>query len=323
MVTLTSTHKNDKPVTFQGVVMPFIQEHSHGRSYYRMHITDNNGDRFSAYAWENNYQGLYIEYPTPVIVTGIYKKNRGVIRFQVLSLTHNETETFNCNPDACSELARLMEFESLTEQQNQDLIKLQQLIDLIQQPHLKSFLQNLFSDKELMKAFTELPASARHHHHQRGGLMNHSIECAIFVFNATQGNLMSRDERELAVVASLLHDVGKIKTMTTENKHSKLGHHIQHEQLTLTVLSGYLNTLENHWPNGAALMMHLLTWDKNKQGFPGNPMALLIKTADQFSTAMDIRKQAFKDKPESYYYAHYATSSGKQYFNRLTVLNNG
>ncbi len=327
MAALTSHPQTEQSIVFQGTVTPFVRAYSNGRRYYQMDITDTSGYCFRTFAWADEYQGIYIEYPARIVATGIYRPNNGKTIIQILSLYFDNApsaeDTQYLSPNQTNnypELALQFQHKQLTEQQHSDinrLVELVELFGLLQNRHLKSCLQHLFENYDLAEAFIELPASARHHHNQRGGLLKHSVECAFFIINATQSYPVSNNEQELAIVAALLHDIGKLKTLNTNQQHTLFGKQIPHEPLTLLVLSDFLPELEQHWPEGTAFLMQLLTWNKTLSRFPSNPMSLLIQTADQFSTSMDIRGQTFKDKPEWYHYAYFESSSGRQYVNRL------
>lgn len=304
-------------ISFVAVATQFVQQERKGRSYYQIELQKKDGSILQAYAWENEYQGVHLIHPTEVIVHGVNRQLRGQARFQVFSLS----EDFNDSSTLGQAISWPVPVDSQNKLQVENLQKLQHLVNTIQEAYLKDFLQAIFSTPEILHPFIEYPASSNHHHNQQGGLLAHSIECAEFVFNMTQGNLLPNEERELGIIAALLHDIGKIKTMTSERTHSTLGHHLPHEQLTLPILMPYLNQLESKWEQGAALLMQFLTWDKKASYFPSNPILLLIKTADQFSTGMDVRQQAFKNKPEHFYYTRFNTSSGSQYVNRLKTTN--
>lgn len=67
-------------------------------------------------------------------------------------------------------------------------------------------------DKTLMIAFVSIPASKRHHHSYPRGLLTHSLQCALITMqNMSAMNELTQSEREVTLVAALLHDVGKPK----------------------------------------------------------------------------------------------------------------
>jgi 3'-5' exoribonuclease len=169
------------------------------------------------------------------------------------------------------------------------------LMQSIQSPALTKFLGNLFGDKEVMNAFLQLPASIRHHHNYVGGLMAHSIEAAEI---ARQLKYECVEDRDITVVATLLHDIGKTKSYTTNIKTTNLGKMVSHDHLTLEVCASALKILDQDWPDAANTLRHIWTCASpgSRYGFqPSTPLANIVKFADKFSVDSYDHKNAFKN----------------------------
>ncbi|MDR9500060.1 MAG: TraI domain-containing protein [Hydrogenovibrio sp.] len=196
------------------------------------------------------------------------------------------------------------------------LYRLIQLGHYLTVPALRSFFWQVFTDVPLMEAFVSIPASKNHHHSFPSGLLIHSMECAYFVQRQLSSiSEISQREGEVTLLAALWHDIGKTETLG-QVTHTDVGRLIDHEALTLMVLSEPLAQLKRAWTQGAITLQYLLTW-KSNQGFCQYVGGNLIKMADQFSTSLSLQRMAFEDKPDFYHYASVEAGSGRWFVNRI------
>ena len=186
---------------------------------------------------------------------------------------------------------------------------LEQLIAQLRQP-LRDFVTEVL-DGEVGHRFKSLPASMHHHHHQREGLLTHSLECALMAGQMAL-TWLNRTEAELTMVAALFHDLGKCGTYRTTGTHADLGNYVTHESHTIELLAPYLTQLESHWRIGANMLRHMLSQERASQKFPAFPGTLLVKMADHFSTALDMRRTLFQGKPGYHHFA-YDQATGQRY----------
>jgi len=191
-----------------------------------------------------------------------------------------------------------------------------ELTESIQLIPLRLFMRELLGETALMTLFVSLPASRRHHHSFPGGLLAHSIECALLTRQTVQSlTEISQNEAEVAMVAALLHDIGKLKTLGYD-KHTSLGRLIDHEQFTLALLAPALEKLRNCWEQSADALQYLLIW-KESMGVCRFVSGNAIKMADRLSTAASLNRMAFKDKPDYFHFAQLQIGSHMHYLNRL------
>lgn len=92
---------------------------------------------------------------------------------------------------------------------------------------------------------------------------------------------------------------------------------VEHEVLSLTLLEPLLGELEKTWSQGAHALRQMLSWPSTSGKFPKFPGMLLVKLADQYSTALSARNMAFADLPAHYYWASLKTPHNVQLFNRI------
>ena len=149
--------------------------------------------------------------------------------------------------------------------------------------NLKQFLIRVFNDAMIIDDFSTAPASRAHHHAFIGGLMVHSVDVAWRLFN--QHHFSTR-ERYLGVVAGLLHDLGKIKTLTKGMTRTRVGSVIDHELLTLEILAPHLRWLDEYDLEMAISLRSLLTWKPQKYDpIPTLDIYEAVKSADRISSA--------------------------------------
>lgn len=192
------------------------------------------------------------------------------------------------------------------------LERLWQVIRSLPVSCLKDWMFEVFAQPDFSIPFVRVAASHSHHHSHAGGLLVHSVECAEWVAQVAN-NTLNPKEAALAITAALLHDAGKIVTMQPGNDNPS----VAHEVLTLTVLEPALIRLQQQWSSGAYALRQMLSWSSHYEKFPRLPGTLLVKMADQFSTALSARNKAFEAAPAYYHWAKLQTSSSVQFFNRI------
>ena len=196
--------------------------------------------------------------------------------------------------------------------QPQVFLRLLALINRLQNKRLKQLLTDLFGQIDIAKPFVTLPASYNHHHSIPGGLLLHSVECAEWLEQIAHKTL-PKAEAELTIIAALLHDLGKIETMS----HPNSGLLVSHEVLSLTLLEPFLCQMQSNWKQGANALRQMLSWPMDGLKFPKLPGLVLVKMADQYSTALSARNMAFAGQPNFFYWAKLKTSTSDQFFNRI------
>lgn len=147
---------------------------------------------------------------------------------------------------------------------------------------LRQFVERVHRDREVCARYWVMPASARHHHAFPGGLAAHSLEVARDL--ASQSTLADH-ERELAIAAGLLHDMGKVWSYTRDMFPNTAGRAMGHELVGLSRMERELQVLEDEWPDGAYALRVLLSGCGRMRQDGSMPSALVarLKAADQRS----------------------------------------
>ena len=249
----------------------------------------------------------------PIVIHIIYDKEHLLSNLAQIAISHMEIIHTGV-PFYVSK--HLYQYGSLPQQQTGHVTLLIQLIQQLSYS-LRQFMIKLFADASISKAFVTYPASHNHHHADKGGLLLHSLECAVMAAQLSK-TWMQPLEAEITIVAALLHDIGKIRTYCDTQSSSDIRHFVTHDAMTLEVLAPYLTILDKKWTHAANLLRHMLSWDKKKQLFPSFPGTLLVKLCDQYSTSLDLRQQCFNDKPAWQQYARF-DGPGRQKFIRIPI----
>jgi len=141
-----------------------------------------------------------------------------------------------------------------------------------------------------------MPASTSYHHREFGGLSQHSLEVAEMSYASTQ--CFEEHERWLAAVSGLLHDVGKVRTLTQDRQQTSIGQLIAPEILNVEILAGAFQHLDQVWADGAIAIRYILgSLMKPRDQKPLLPITIAVKQADVASAAASNRRLAFADKP--------------------------
>ena len=207
---------------------PELSETRQGQSYLRLTLEDYSGQAW-AYAWDESVmRALYLPDYSLIRIDGQVRWHNqcwriDLVRVEVLQTIPVE-QGFQLLPQSLCPIPGLLQ-------------QLAGVVAQIQLPALRTFVQRVLADSSLSFPFICIPASLRHHHHQPGGLLRHSLEC---VWLLSQHREFSREEYELGLVAALFHDIGKVLTLTPDRKGTTLGHGVDHDKLTLEVLAPYL-----------------------------------------------------------------------------------
>lgn len=201
-------------------------------------------------------------------------------------------------------LAKFTSAEQICRLEYGDLVKLsdrlfpipkavQQLLAMIrscQIPLIQKFLLDVVSSPAIAVPFFILPASREYHHDYPGGLLEHSLETQNIALSSLPNG--SQEEITLTMVAALLHDIGKIRTLTESGSRTTEGRVMRHELLSLEILSESLSKLAQKWPNGAIALRYLLTYKPEQIKRPLLPCAMTINYADRMSASYSARQKA-------------------------------
>lgn len=147
-------------------------------------------------------------------------------------------------------------------------------------------IHRIFRRRDVASGYWTTPASRKHHHAFPGGLAAHSLEVARDL--AAQSSLADH-ERELCIVAGLLHDIGKVWAYTPDMFLNAPAKAMGHELLGLSRIEPELAILEQAWPDGAYALRVMMSGNGRMRQDGSMPSSLLarLKAADQRSCEQD------------------------------------
>ncbi len=93
--------------------------------------------------------------------------------------------------------------------------EVRELLDTIQEPHLRTLLEHVFGeDSEMWAGYRVAPAAKYYHQAYRHGLLEHclGVAQAVSAISATFPGI----DRDVAVTGALLHDIGKLEAYTDD-----------------------------------------------------------------------------------------------------------
>lgn len=122
--------------------------------------------------------------------------------------------------------------------------------------HLSDFLGASLLQHHICLNYCLCPASLNYHHNYLGGLIQHSIEVAEAIL---YDESLSDSEKQIGIVAALVHDIGKTKTMTPDLNRTSLGYFVDHDNLNLEICANAMRELEKHNEADAIQLRHALT----------------------------------------------------------------
>jgi 23S rRNA maturation-related 3'-5' exoribonuclease YhaM len=260
---------------------------TNGSRYLCCTIEDCEGS-IKAYAWPEQCDlSMVIHDLDKVVVEGRLREFNGDILAAVTSiqpLVNSDDNSVELIPHSACQKPDL-------------LVRLADLCCKLSNEGLTSFVNSVFSDDSLALPFIRRPASRSHHHSVPGGLLEHSLECAEMVQHIS---IFDPNMRELAVVAALLHNIGKIVTLRVSDGFCLEGAVLDHNALTLELLAPHLKRLDGINKELATALRYLWTWRHHRRASPHPILTIAeaITAADRISTGIDVEKAAFQDRPD-------------------------
>ena len=89
---------------------------------------------------------------------------------------------------------------------------LMSIISTIENPHLKTLLELIFSNEEIADSFQKAPAAKGFHHAYIGGLLEHTLSVTQLL--DLVADHYQQANRDLIITGGILHDIGKIRELS-------------------------------------------------------------------------------------------------------------
>jgi 3'-5' exoribonuclease len=179
-----------------------------------------------------------------------------------------------------------------------------ELIESIKDPSLYKLGKLVFEDQQFMKDFNRSPGGVKWHHPYLGGLLEHSVRVAeLCNFTAQEYPELNRD---LLVLAALLHDLGKVKeySATTIIDYTDEGRLEGHVIIGERFIRNMCERIESFPQKLKMLLSHLILSHQGHKEFsspvePMIPEAFVLYYADEIDAKLNalnrITETAKKD----------------------------
>lgn len=293
---------------------------SGGSNYLKFELSDKTGV-INAKMWAENF--LEVDVPAIknysenlVIIAGkgtIYKKN---LYINVTSIRLAEPEEYNMSDF----------YPGYSQSQIEETKKqLLMYVESIQKPHIKLLLEKFYKSDTFLKNFFKIQGGKVIHHVGEGGLAVHTLsvtDIVDFFIDKPSSSLTNQYpvDRDIAIAAALLHDIGKIKEYTPfpDNDRTLCGHLQGHINLSHAMVYHQLYIIKEDksikFPKeDEALLLHCILASHGLNGPvpPACKEAELISKADDMDSSMDGMETAlFQDQEKG---SEHFTSFNKWY----------
>lgn len=158
------------------------------------------------------------------------------------------------------------------------------ILENIYSQHLIDFLAASLLQHHICLNYCLCPGSLNYHHNYLGGLIQHSIEVAESVISDES---LSGSEKQIGIVAALVHDIGKTRTMTPDLNRTSIGYFVDHDNLSLEICANAMGELEKRNEADAIQLRHALTCNTSgaSSGYKAKTrLAVALKLYDRNSS---------------------------------------
>jgi 3'-5' exoribonuclease len=122
--------------------------------------------------------------------------------------------------------------------------ELRAMLDTIAAPPLKTLVDEILADTDLMAAFRRTPAGVKHHHAYAGGLLDHVVNLLRLADRVAP--LYPALDRDLLLVGVLVHDIGKVLELESVQgfSYTDSGQLLGHVLLGLEIVDTKIRAIE-------------------------------------------------------------------------------
>ncbi len=203
---------------------------------------------------------------------------------------------------------------------------IQQAIDNVGNPQIKTLLEKIFSDKKIAESLRVKPAAAKVHHAYRGGLLEHVYNLLNIIKAIRNGNVYSSMNWDLVIAGALLHDIGKIVEINGDQisqgyHYSRHGMLFGHIFIGASLINRFINEIEGFDENIKLELIHIVLSHHGKLewGSPvemRTPEAILLHSVDHMDAQVSHCMEALSrsSEKESEFTNKYLSSLYKQFY---------
>jgi len=170
------------------------------------------------------------------------------------------------------------------------------LIESVKDKYMKALAKRLISDDGVCPGFFEAPAAKMYHHARIGGLAEHSLSVVRYALALTEvSDSRANIDRDLVVTGGLFHDIGKVKTYTTEAfefDYSDDGYLEEHISIGARLIDMVISNIEGFPEETRRKLIHIVLSHHGEVQF-GSPVtpktreSIIIWLCDNLDSRLD------------------------------------
>jgi 3'-5' exoribonuclease len=286
---LTVIHEFQENTTIQGFFLcreKHLKTTKAGDLYLDLLLQDATG-HIQAKVWDqvDHFRHLF-ESGDPIAAKGIVEKYGGVLQLNcthVAKATKERYGRYGFSEDLL--------IPTIREDRRQLWKTLMGLLSGIRNKHLKGLLRDIF--KTHKQALLLLPASTVYHHPERGGFLQHLVSTGEIAVMLAEH--YPRIDGDLLLTGVLLHDIGKVRGLSTglEGGYTEEGQLIGHLVLGRDILRETVQKIDGFPPDLALRLEHIIVAHQGSppEGSPRPPKfpeALLVHMIDRLDGRLDL-----------------------------------
>jgi 3'-5' exoribonuclease len=191
----------------------------------------------------------------------------------------------------------------------QMLVRLKQLLSVIEEPALRVLMERFLADEALMRDFVQAPAGIKAHHAYHGGLLEHVLN--ILETADRIEDLYPKVDFDLLRVGIFLHDIGKIREMSygTTFAYTDEGQLLGHLTIAIEMLEAKIaevvQVTGRPFPKEVTLRLkHMIlshhgTYEFGSPRLPMTPEAIALHHLDNLDAKVHEFARSIQDDPNS------------------------
>ncbi|MCS7214941.1 MAG: HD domain-containing protein [Thermodesulfovibrio sp.] len=194
---------------------------------------------------------------------------------------------------------------------NHWVVKLNELVDLIEDPYCKGIIKKFLNDEEFMRIFKKRPAGISIHHNYVGGLLEHTVS-TMSLSALVADKYPDVLDKNILLTGAFLHDIGKTKELSGNItvEYTTEGELLGHITLGILMLEEKIS-LFDEFPQELGLhLKHIILSHHGKLEYgspvvPKTPEAIVVSTLEgldaKFNHLHKILKNSDTHQVKSFY----------------------
>ncbi len=179
-------------------------------------------------------------------------------------------------------------------------LELRELVESVENPHLKALLDAFFEDEEFTALFRHSSAARNIHHVCVGGLLEHSLSTVrLCEYLTTQYEGLDAD---LLIAMAILHDIGKVRELEISPaiNYTEEGNLLGHITIGIRMIGERIDRIPDFPPKLRTMVEHMILshHGQSEWGSPRPPMFLeaeVLHRADDMDVKIDIITRALSE----------------------------